>query len=161
MTTPAKYLTALMVSAALGSAASATTPEECVAGAAKDYHAGMTYLGHKPTMIGTAVAFSVPKTLALPSFAENGLVPVFKKSSSGVLVFNTEMSSLYFYDRPLSSVLKDGEGFTEKNFDAIGLLASTQDNQDEPVRPDSAKSMDLTLQLLKFVNTVRDCLKPR
>lgn len=160
MTTSAKYLTALMVSAALGSAAAAPTPEDCVTQAAKEYHPGISYLGHTPTMSGTAVAFSVPKTLALPSFAENGLVPVFKKSSSGVLVFNTEMSSLYFYDRPVSSVLKPGENFTEKNFDGIGLLASTREPQDETVFPDSAKSMNLTPQLLKFVNTVRDCLKP-
>lgn len=161
MTYPSKYLTAFMLSAALSGPAAAGPVEECMQQAAKSFHPGTTYLGHKAGMIGTSVAFSVPKTLELPSSAAHGLVPVFKNSSVGILMFNTEMSSLYFYDRPVSSVTRPGENFSENNFDAIGALASTLPQEKEEDRPlvDSAKSATLTPQTKKLHADAQACLK--
>lgn len=154
---PSQYLTALMLSAALHSA-TAGPVEDCMQKAATDFHPGTTYLGHKAGMIGTSVAFAVPKTLALPSFAVNGLVPVFSKSATGIMMFNTEMSSLYFYDRPVSSVVPDGQTFGQENFDAIGSLASTS-NPAEHILPESAKSATLTPQTKKLHSDAAACLK--
>lgn len=142
--------------------AAAEDIDPCLHRAATLLHPQALYLARKQTLMGSAIAVSIPAPFPLPSSAEKNPVPSFKKAAAGIAVFNTAMPSFFaVYDRPVSSVVADGTDFTEENLDEIGWLVSHRAAEPEHLIADAAKGTTLTPALQKFMQAIAACVTPR